>query len=307
MSKKPICFYHSADLDGKCSAAIVSYFLEGNVNLYGINYGQDFPWDLVNETTDVYMVDFCLQPFEDMVRLRNSCRNLIWIDHHYTAIQAAKTEQFCCNGLLEDGTGACELTWLYMSALADECDIDDVAVPFAVELLSCYDVWKWQDVHNALEFQYGMRAQDNEPESDIWLELFDANPHDHFELVDELVVIGASVLRYQQKQDAACIKSGAFRTEMAGMPVLACNSMPAGSALFDSIWPEHRDEVDAMLVFGWKGSHGMWSVSLYTDKEGVDVSQIAKRYGGGGHRQAAGFQCQVLPLDLLNKQRREES
>jgi nanoRNase/pAp phosphatase (c-di-AMP/oligoRNAs hydrolase) len=37
-----------------------------------------------------------------------------------------------------------------------------------------------------------------------------------------------------------------------------------------------------------------WVVSLYTTKD-IDVSEIAKKYGGGGHKQAAGFTCDKLP------------
>ena len=43
---KPICFYHKADLDGVCSAAIVKHFVP-ECELYGIDYGDEFPWALV--------------------------------------------------------------------------------------------------------------------------------------------------------------------------------------------------------------------------------------------------------------------
>jgi nanoRNase/pAp phosphatase (c-di-AMP/oligoRNAs hydrolase) len=39
-----------------------------------------------------------------------------------------------------------------------------------------------------------------------------------------------------------------------------------------------------------------WVVFLYTDKENVDVSNIAKNYGGGGHRSAAGFSAKKFPF-----------
>ena len=75
------CFYHSADLDGHCSAAIVKAVCP-ECELIGINYGDAFPWDLFVEAEErksgsiilpakepetVYMVDFCLQPFTDVV------------------------------------------------------------------------------------------------------------------------------------------------------------------------------------------------------------------------------------------------
>jgi len=79
------CFYHSADLDGHCSGAIVKHF-NPECEMFPINYGQTFPWEKIQEDEWIYMVDFSLQPFEDMVKLNQSC-NLVWIDHHATAIE----------------------------------------------------------------------------------------------------------------------------------------------------------------------------------------------------------------------------
>ena len=40
-----------------------------------------------------------------------------------------------------------------------------------------------------------------------------------------------------------------------------------------------------------------WVYSLYTTKK-IDCSQIAKWYGGGGHKQAAGFQTEKLIFNV---------
>ena len=54
-----------------------------------------------------------------------------------------------------------------------------------------------------------------------------------------------------------------------------------------------------MIAFGWTPI-GMWRVSLYTIFDHIDVSEIAKKYGGGGHKNAAGFVCDNLPFNLSN-------
>jgi len=41
---------------------------------------------------------------------------------------------------------------------------------------------------------------------------------------------------------------------------------------------------------------GKWTCSLYADKPEVDASAICKARGGGGHKGAAGFQCETLPF-----------
>lgn len=65
------------------------------------------------------------------------------------------------------------------------------------------------------------------------------------------------------------------------------------SQIFDSVYDPNKH--DGMLTFAWK--KGMWTVSMYGTK-GIDLSAIAKKHGGGGHKQACGFQCDELPFDL---------
>lgn len=43
------------------------------------------------------------------------------------------------------------------------------------------------------------------------------------------------------------------------------------------------------LVYSYDGARKEWQYSLRSTDEGIDVSRVAKDYGGGGHRNAAGF------------------
>jgi nanoRNase/pAp phosphatase (c-di-AMP/oligoRNAs hydrolase) len=46
------------------------------------------------------------------------------------------------------------------------------------------------------------------------------------------------------------------------------------------------------MPFSFDGDE--WIISLYS--RNIDVSEIAKKYGGGGHKGAAGFHCKDLPF-----------
>ena len=93
------CFFHSADLDGHCSGAIIKYKHPDCV-MYPMDYGDKFPWHHINPDDIVYMVDFSL-PIDDMNKLSDKLGfNFIWIDHHETAAQeynrtAYKRKQNC--------------------------------------------------------------------------------------------------------------------------------------------------------------------------------------------------------------------
>ena len=278
------CFYHSADLDGHCSGAIVKYF-NPSCEMFGINYGDEFPWGVGERDETVYMVDFSLQPFGDMVKLWGG-KNLIWIDHHISAIKDSESKEYQMSdailGLRRDGIGACGLVWEYFSK---------EPAPYPVQLLAEYDVWNHSDP-NALPFQYGIRMYHTRPDDDgmdFWVDFFDS---DRYDGTAEIIEQGKLLLRHISSDNSKYAKACAFDTELDGLKCIAINKMLTNSQLFDSVWD--KEKYDAMLTFGFR--KGAWTVSLYTDKDGVDVSVIAKARGGGGHVQAAGFQCDKLPL-----------
>jgi len=267
------CFFHSVDLDGHCSGAIV-HRKHPDCKLHGINYGDPFPWDEIGKDDTVYMVDFSLQPFSDMIRLKESC-NLIWIDHHKSALDNAEKNDFSAEGNSRNGTAGCELTWEYI--------YPDVEMPRAVYLLGRYDVWDHEDP-DTLVFQYGMRIYPNTfPQSDIWEKMLS----DDKEFLNKTLKDGEFIIEYEKVQETKYCRGYSFETEIDGKKAIALNKGFASSKIFDSKWDP--EIYDLMIVFHWS-KKGFWKVSLYSTKEDVDVSAIAIRYDGGGHKGAAGFQ-----------------
>ena len=77
--------FHHNDLDGILSAAIILKKYP-QAECYEMSYTTPFDWSLItNPMEPVFMVDFGLQPFDNMIKLNSKCK-LIWIDHHITAI-----------------------------------------------------------------------------------------------------------------------------------------------------------------------------------------------------------------------------
>lgn len=273
-------FFHKSDLDGHCSGAIIKMHYP-ECEMIGIQYGDAFPWEQVAIDEKVFMVDFCLQPFEDMERLNTWC-DFTWVDHHKTSLEEAEKRCFLANGgqLLEIGRAGCELTWQLCS---------DQPMPRAVYLLGCYDTWRHHDVPGALEFQYGMRnIGDTQPDNqNLWKSFFRSDVY-----VDETIEHGAYLLAYETQQNEAYAKSCAFEMELDGLRCIAVNKGLTNSLLFKSVYDPERHA--AMVSFVRRP--GMWTVSVYADRPDVDASAICKARGGGGHKGAAGFQCDVLPF-----------
>jgi oligoribonuclease NrnB/cAMP/cGMP phosphodiesterase (DHH superfamily) len=279
------CFFHSVDLDGQCSAAIVK-FAHPECELIGINYGEQFPFDRITKEEIIWLVDFTLQPFENMFKLSSKLypNNFIWIDHHKTAFEEAYKSKFVCEGDIQVGKGACELVWEYI--FHSKC-------PEGIELLGIYDTWRFneQNRDTVLQFQSGCRLENTDPNNqDFWIKVFTGN----FSIFKDVICQnGKTILKYQEQQNERYVKNKSFGTKFEDLRAIVCNVGETNSSFFNSVYDESK--YDIMITFSFLPSY-IWTVSLYTTKEEIDVGMIAKKYGGGGHKSAAGFQCTKLPF-----------
>ena len=275
------CFYHSADLDGHCSGALIKRFYD-LCELIPINYGDKFPWETIGEQEMVFMVDFSLQPFEEMLRLADRA-NLIWIDHHETAIQDYRMTGWSIEGVRENGKAACELVWEYLFSGEE--------MPDAVRLLGRYDVLDLDYSNDVMPFQYGMRRYDTDPRRALalWTDLLCGD----LVLVERIIQEGQSILSHETASNAKYAGAFAFETEFEGLSAIAMNRGQLGSLAFESVFdPDKHD-----IMIGFVRRMGQWTVTLYS-RDGINVGEIAKKYGGGGHANAAGFQCEKLPFAI---------
>lgn len=268
----PICFYHSGDMDGKCSAAIVKRKIP-NVELYGIDYQDipNFPWDKVQHR-DVIMVDFSL-PRESMERLLQETKRVYWIDHHKTAM--ADMKDLRIEGLCAVELAACELTYIFFYPTEP--------VPELIRLIGRWDVWDHSDPRTE-PFHYGIESCYTDPNNPKWLD-YDINI---------IIDIGYHIMSYQEKIDKETMER-AYPVTINGYSALAVNA-PQGSKKFNQ-HPD-KDKYDIYICYVFTDINKC-RVSLYTEKDNIYVGEIAKSYGGGGHKQAAGFITTIIYTQLL--------
>lgn len=280
-------FYHSADLDGHCSGAIVRMYCEREYYecpvMHPIDYGEPFPWDELLYSDAVWMVDWTLQPSSEFERLQAKGLILWILDHHKTSLELVGKVSFA--GRINPSKSACELCHEY-------CLIRHGGE--VVDLLGRYDTWKQGDdwETDVLPFQYGMRSLPTDPATDegfaTWRSWFDprCEATATIEMVKEW---GRRILEYQRKLDAKGM-TRAFPLAFEGLRAIASIGSSGSSQSFASVWDGNK--YDLMLSVH-NVRNEFWTVSLYTDKD-IDLSEIAKRRGGGGHTKAAGFQIQHL-------------
>ena len=284
------CFHHT-DADGHCAGAIVKYFVP-HAKTVEINYGYkpEIIFDVVNPGDTVFVVDFSFTP-EDMQKLVHEmkCR-VIWIDHHKTAIESLH-EYKDIEGIRDEKFAGCELAWDYFNN-----DRNHRPTPEIVKFVGRYDVWDHSDIR-VVPFNYGLTLLDTVPSSaeamDFWATAFEQDPIEvptdgsmisaKWGPVDQVLNMGNIAMAYK---DARCeyIMKNSFEYELEGLKLICINQNVEDTYSFASVRkPEH----DAAVWFYFTGKKWKWSIRSL--KDGIDVTPVARKFGGGGHAGACGF------------------
>ena len=281
---KNIVIYHKADYDGIFSREIAKIFLDKDTEYIGWDYGDKIP-EIPNDV-QLYMIDISVEGLMNHP-------NLIWIDHHKSAI-----EKFPASiaGYRIDGVAACRLAYQWFmsasrSVLPTKQKYDDRLVnePFGLTLAGEYDVW----VHKGdgdIEFQFGLDSQ-----NPIDWQLIFRKGAEGQSYVAKIIADGKIAYRCYAKREADIMRDRSFMQEWLGFKFLTLNTPRASSTTFESKDVPETGH-DALMAFFWNGKE--YSFSLYHAKhrKELDLSVIATKFGGGGHKGACGFRVKKLPF-----------
>jgi len=271
---KTVCFYHSRDLDGWASAAIVQK-AHPEVKLVGWDYGDPIPQEQIDEADDIFIVDICF-PADVMNEIHFSGKGFIWCDHHESAIKESNLHPFGkCFGRRDVNFGACELTWFEF--------IPEDPILLAIEYLGAYDCFRHQKKEEwyserTRQFQWAARAFIEGPE-DVKNMILDSTFS-----ISKWTQAGYSILSYLEVE-ARSIYKNRFPVRWHGHSMLFINREMFNPVNYKIDY--HKDGFDVFGCFWYK--EGKWHFSLYNDNGKVNVAEICKAEGGGGHPGAAGF------------------
>lgn len=260
-----ICIYHSACDDG-FGAAFAVWKRDGDSVTYhpGV-YGEGAP-DVTG--LDVALVDFSYKrPI--MIELARKAKSILVLDHHKTAqadLDGLMSE--CRNVTVEfdmERSGAV-MAWQYFHP--------DKTLPKFFEYLQDRDLWT-KKLPGVDAFTMALRSYPQDFHE--WDRLCSGS-------ITDLIEEGVTIERYYRglvKQ----AKGHAFYRDIAGYSVPVVN----GSLFMSSeVAGELAQDNPFAAMYAETKNGVIWSLRSRAP-DGVDVSEIAKRYGGGGHKHAAGF------------------
>lgn len=270
MSAAPLVIYHDHCMDGFTAAWVVNRALAGECELLPASYSSPAP---NVQGRDVLIVDFSY-PRTELLRMAAEARSLLVLDHHKTAEEALADLPFATFDSERSGAG---LAWDHFFPGVDR--------PWLVAFVEDRDLWRFA-LPGSRAINAYLRAI--EPSLRAWDDLHRIEwVRDKNTPFEQLIGHGSAILAH--------IEQTARRTaERAGSAELAGHVVPIVNA-----GPELASEVGNLLsraapfAIVWsQDATGVYHYSLRSSREfaeHVDVAEVARALGGGGHRHAAGF------------------
>ena len=260
-----LCFYHANCTDGAASAAVI-HRKYPQAELQPMNHGDPITAEVKGKK--VFIVDFSF-PAEILQKMKAEAAEVLWYDHHKTALPIRDAIGWGDVDLSESGAS---LTW--------KKEYPDQSLPTILAYVKDKDLWEWKlPKSRAVSMDLRNTPEVLDPRSSKWKDLVDGM--DEAKLA-QMVERGEYALRAQRATVEAGLKNG-FELEFHGHRAFAVNWSLEASDIGEVIYKERGYAVAILFYYTGK----IWNFSLRSAT--VDVSELAKKYGGGGHPGAAGF------------------
>jgi len=276
--KNIIVLYHGECADGFGGAWAAWKKFGSKADYYPIKHDQPMPEGL--EGGELYFIDIVPQPKEDTKKWAEKAKRLVILDHHVTAETETKMAHEYRYAVEHSGAG---LAWRYFHP--------DKNVPRLINHIEDADLWRLK-LPNTMEVSSYLRLQG-----------FDFKAWDKVAKALEKaksrkdIIAKGHLLRSADNKNIAWLVGKAALVQFEGYEVYAANS---------PIWPSEIGhelvKKKGPLAIIWSEKNGLRHVSMRSDGT-VDVSKIAAKHGGGGHKAAAAFSVpfdKELPWKLID-------
>lgn len=290
-----MCIYHGNCADGFGAAWVVRKALGESVEFVPGVYGEEPP-DV--EGKDVILVDFSYK-LDVLVQLSFRANSIIVLDHHKSAAEDLDKFPPFHAGVRIDGRhadGSIALGWESAHTLMYSQNSPRIACCFDMNRSGAMLAWD-----HFFPGQEPPKLLRHIEDRDLWLFKLDGTreiqanlfsyPYD-FKVWDKLMAADVETLR----SDGAAIERKHHKdiaelvAVMKRRLIIGGHDVPAASLPYTltSDAAHLMSQGEPFAACYWDTPEGR-VFSLRSNDDGLDVSEIAKQYGGGGHRNASGF------------------
>ena len=315
-------FYHG-DMDGIASAHILCSDIIAQSTKYSLKKKEnniiEFDYNTQQQLMDldyvsnevVYFVD--CSPNEELLNFilnRVGQENHVFIiDHHISRKEMLEDYYSRGNidGMFYNGASATLITYCWKKMIVEEGkSIDDVKefldwfgmskehqedsnIPLSIRLINSWDIWNNLYI-DAEPYKIVFESKHLVPmNKDI--DDFLYNPT----FIKETIRKGYIMKEQMDTWAETFMKRFGYEVEYDGYKFFVANLGNGNSKYFG----KKIKEYDAVIPYCFNGKY--WTCSIYSDSsKDFDCSEFATKFGGGGHKKAAGFKLETLPEWLLN-------
>jgi len=271
--KVDLIIFHRNCPDGFC-AAFIAHQRYPEAKLLARDHGLEPPYAEV-KGKDVLVVDFSWRTREQNLELAELSKTFRILDHHKTAQETLQGLDFATFDMNRSGAG---LAWDYLFG-EDSRQIIVRPRPWYVDYVEDRDLWRkalpYTDEVNAyiMTLPYDFTA---------WEGLAAMKTY------EEAAFKGQGALAHVKHYVREAL-TNARAGKLVGYEAMIINALYMN---ISEVAGELAKLCDGIGIGYFERGDGIMQFSLRSRNE-VDVSTIAKQLGGGGHRNAAGFQLPV--------------
>jgi len=285
-----VVYYHKNCADGFGAALAVWMKFPGMpIDFIPVAYGDTVELTDI-EGKNVYVVDFSFD-VETTKNMAAVSKSLTVLDHHKTAQAALEPllDEGLIDGVFDMEHSGAYLTWKWLYPNGN--------VPKLIQIIQDRDLWKFEfpytrDVQAALfSYPYDFITWRRILEQvEYATGLFDlqregvAIERKHLKDIKELLDVSHRTMRFKGVYESVAGQPG----DLMNVPTANLPYTMASDAC-QLLMSLNRKGMAATYYDGKDARY----FSLRSNNDDIDVSFVAKQYGGGGHKRAAGFQ---MPL-----------
>jgi oligoribonuclease NrnB/cAMP/cGMP phosphodiesterase (DHH superfamily) len=223
---------------------------------------------------EVYIADFAY-PKSVMIQIHSLAKKLVILDHHKTAEAVLKDLDFAHFDMSRSGA---MMTWDYFHSKKK--------APKLIQYIQDKDLWKFQLPHskeiNAVIQTYPVGSEKDFLKYDQLSDRLENS-----EEFNSLILEGKAILRSQEQWVETAIRRSVHRIKLGEYEIPAVNTSVLESEICHKLLELHPK--DPFVATYYETQAPEFENFSLRSRGNFDVSEIAKRYGGGGHLAAAGF------------------
>lgn len=275
MGKYNVIFVHGPKCNDGIMCAVVAKMAQPDIQVVVVSDRQNLPDEILWKNKDVLIADFSYSR-ELLQKMNNGAKTLLVLDHHYSAEKDLGDLSYCTFCMDKSG---CQMVWDHF--------FPNVNQPLLVKIIGESDRGKntLPETTPVLDYSYCLPYEIN-----AW-RLF----MDELETDPSRIIEAGKLISPWKNNVIKNMVNSAFQTKLAGQIVWCLNASVFKNEAANILMTKSK----FAIVFN--GNEGKWYWSLRSNK--IDLTEIAEKFGGGGHQGAAAFTVDYAPSPIPNSKK----